>query len=440
MPTLKLTQPAIEKLKAPSTGRREYWDNQLPGFGLRISETGRKSWVVMYRVRGKLVRETLGTAATIPSVSDARSRARESLQKAQAGVNPVEEKRGSQRAAKFAAERTPKSFGAGVDLYLTRYAERNTKPSTYKETRRVLEHDVRAVWETRSIDEITRRDVIELLDDIVDRGAAVQANRTFAVLRRFFNWTVEREIIPTSPLTGLRSPTAEAARDRALSDAEIRLFWAGCDKLDWPFGPIFQVLLLTAQRRDEVGSLEWSEIDLDKRLWTIPREKAKNDRAHEVYLSELAIEIINELPRISRPRTDGAGSEPSPYLFTTNGERPVSGFSKAKARLDGHMLQLLRAEFEEAGKDPEAAKIEGWILHDLRRTAATGMARLNIAPHVVDRILNHVSGTIQGVAAVYNRHAYLEERKAALEAWGRYVESLVRPAPANVVYLTSGAG
>ena len=180
--------------------------------------------------------------------------------------------------------------------------------------------------------------------------------------------------------------------------------------------------------------MEWTETEpREKRVWAIPREKAKNDRAHEVHLSELAVEIIDDLPRMSRRRADGAGSEPSPYLFTTNGERPVSGFSKAKERLDNHMVQLLRAELEEAGKDPEKAEIEGWILHDLRRTAATGMARLNIAPHVVDRILNHVSGTIRGVAAVYNRHAYLDERKAALEAWGRYVESLVRPAPTNVV-------
>jgi integrase len=146
-------------------------------------------------------------------------------------------------------------------------------------------------------------------------------------------------------------------------------------------------------------------------VWTIPRERAKNDRAHEVHLSELAIEIIGSLPKI--------GS--SEFVFTTTGRTPVSGYSRSKGTLDCHMRKL-------AGE----TVIEDWILHDLRRTAATGMARLNIAPHVVDRILNHVSGTIRGVAAVYNRHAYLEERKAALEAWGRYVEGLVRPAASNV--------
>jgi integrase len=281
-------------------------------------------------IGGKLVRETLGSTAIIPNVADARTRARESLLKAQSGVNPVEERRVSYQTAKLATERAPKSFGAAADLYLDRYAERNTKTSTYKETRRVLAHDVRAAWEHRSIAEIARHEVIELLDGIVDRGAPVQANRTLAVLRRFFNWTVEREIVAASPMAGLRAPTGETARDRALTDDETRLFWAGCDKLGWPFGPMFKVLLLTAQRRDEVGGMEWSEIaPLDKGVWTIPRGKAKNDRAHVVHLSELAVEIIDDLPKTSRRRADGAGTEPSPYLFTTNGERPVSGFSEA---------------------------------------------------------------------------------------------------------------
>jgi integrase len=226
--------------------------------------------------------------------------------------------------------------------------------------------------------------VIELLDAIVDRGATVQANRTLAVLRRFFNWTLEREITTASPMAGLKAPTAETARDRALADDEIRLFWAACDDLGWPFGHMFKLLLLTAQRRDELGGMEWTEIEpLDERVWKIPREKAKNDRAHEVHLSDLALEIIQKLPRMSRRRGDGAGLEPSPYAFITNGDRPVSGFSKAKRRLDGRMMRLRCADLEEAGRHSERAEIESCILHDLRRTAATGMARLNIPPHVV---------------------------------------------------------
>jgi integrase len=440
MPSVKLTQAAVEKLKAPPQGRVEYWDSQLPGFGLRISESGRKTWVALYRVGSKLVRETIGTTALIPNVAEAREWARQSMQKAQAGRNPVAERREREQAAITISEKRPGNFRAVADRYIERYAKKNTKPTTWMELRRQLQVDVLPKWGERPIESIARQDVAELLDGIAGRGSTVQANRTLARLKTLFKWAVDEELLASNPTVRVRKVVKETARDRALTDGEIRLFWAGCDKLGWPFGPMFKLLLLTAQRRDEVGGMEWSEIAPEaKGVWTIPREKAKNDRAHEVHLTELALEIIDGLPKISRTRPGSGGSGSSPYLFTTNGQRPVSGFSKAKERLDNHMVQLLAIELKEAGKEPAKAEIQGWILHDLRRTAATGMARLNVPPHVVDRILNHVSGTIRGVAAVYNRHAYLEERTSALEAWGRYVESLVRPSPVNVVPLVTGA-
>jgi integrase len=211
----------------------------------------------------------------------------------------------------------------------------------------------------------------------------------------------------------LRPPTKEKSRDRVLSDDEIKLFWAACDDLGWPFGPLFKLLLLTAQRRDEVASVEWEEIDLEAGVWSIPKTKAKNGVGHEVQLSRQAIEILSALPRV-------AGG----LVFTTNGKTPVSGFSRAKERIDAIMA-------ERAGR-----AIEPWILHDLRRTATTGMAALKIPPHVVDRVLNHTSGTIRGVAAVYNRHQYGEERRDALAALGRAVEAIVTGRPAgNVIPL-----
>jgi integrase len=222
----------------------------------------------------------------------------------------------------------------------------------------------------------------------------------------------------------MKLPTVERERSRTLTDNEIQLFWSGCDRLGWPFGPLFKLLLLTAQRRTEVAGIRWSELNLEGRQWVIPRERAKNDREHIVHLSDLAGEIVEALPEI----------EGTDLVFTTTGERHISGYSKAKARLDRHMLDTLRNELtEDVGK----AVIGEWILHDLRRTAATGMAKLNITPHVVDRILNHVSGAIRGVAAVYNRHAYLDERKVALDAWNRYVSALVRPGPENVILLAA---
>jgi integrase len=222
---------------------------------------------------------------------------------------------------------------------------------------------------------------------------------------------------------GMKPPTKERARDRALTDDELRWFWRACETIDWPFGPLAKLLLLTAQRRDEVGGIEWSELSFDQKTWTLPRNKVKNNRAHEVHLSDAAFQILRSIPRI--------GNGP---MFSTNG-RPVSGFSQGKKRLDAAMFKAKRDELGD-----KAAPIPHWILHDLRRTAATGMARLNIPPHVVDKVLNHVSGTIRGVAAVYNRFEYLEERRAALEAWGRYVCNLVSPADVKVVQISRRGG
>ena len=221
-----------------------------------------------------------------------------------------------------------------------------------------------------------------------------------------------------------------------MSDDELRWLWQACDEDGWPFGAAVKLLLLTAQRREEVAGLEWLELDLAKRVWTIPKHKAKNGRAHEVQLSQAAIELLQSLPRVG-----------DRLAFTTTGETGISGFSGAKRRLDAAMLKARRAslglpiendgyrkEIGAAGK-PLPVEIPHWTLHDLRRTAATGMARLNFPTHVVDKILNHTSGTIRGVAAIYNRFEYLEERRAALEAWGRYVTGLVTPERGNVVAL-----
>lgn len=424
MPTVKLTQVAVDRLSPPPTGRVEYFDTQLPAFGLRISATGRKSWIVMYRVGGKLVRETLGPLGRIPKVEKARELARESMRQAEGGTNAAAVK----RAAKAAVPEDPDTFAAVADLFVERYAKRNTRPQTYAETQRLIERELKPVWGKKPIRDIGRKEVIALLDSIVDRGSPVMANRTLAHTRRIFNRARERAIVETNPAAGLSKPTPEIERDRTLSDDEIRLFWAACGDLGWPFGPLFKLLLVTAQRRSEVAGLRWAELKLVERQWVIPRERAKNDREHVVHLSDLAIEIIEALPRFAWEPTGGEGKSAveNDLVLTTTGETPVSGMSKAKERLDARMGELLREELAGTGENAAASGVGEWVLHDLQRTAATGMARLNVAPHVVDRILNHVSGTIRGVAAVYNRHAYLVERKAALENWSRYLESLVR--------------
>lgn len=410
----KLTDLFVERAKPPARGRAEYFDASFPGLALRITDKGAKSWSVFYRLNGRLRRFTIGNYPAIKP-ADARREARAALDRVRAGADPAEEKRARRD------QRTPETetFGAVLEDYLERQVKPNTRKSTYLETKRAIEHDALPKWRKRPIGSITPRDVIDLIDDIIARDARVQANRTLARLKTFFKWVTQKKRIAISPVADMELPTQERARDRVLSDDEIRWLWAACDEIGWPFGPLIQLLILTAQRRDEVAGIARAELAIAEKTWTIPREKTKNDTAHEVQLCSTAVAILESLPRIG----DGG------LIFTTTAETPVSGFSRAKLRLDKAMLA---AKGQALGKQKGDA-IPNWTLHDLRRTAATGMARLKIAPHVVDRVLNHTSGTIRGVAAVYNRFAYLDERRAALEAWGRYVDNLIGPTPVNVV-------
>jgi integrase len=427
MATVKLSDRLISNAKAPKDGRLELWDSLLPGFGLRITDKDARSWFVMYRTGEDRKQRRLKIGdGRIMRLGEAREAARDALRKVAHGTDPAQDK--------------PVAAGtvrAVATDYLARYVKKHTRASTFKETKRTFEVDVLPVWGARPIGSITRRDAGELLDTIVARGAEVQANRTLGRLKTFFHWVVDEEVIATSPVARMKPLTREISRDRVLSDEEIVWFWSACDEIGWPFGPLFQLLLLTAQRRDEVGTIEFNELDFERRQWTIPRDKAKNDRAHEVALSERALAIIAEL---KDQRGKIAESNDCPFVFSTNG-KPVSGFSGAKMRLDAAMERLARKARglpkDDAAhlKDGKSRLIPEFILHDLRRSAASGMARLNVAPHVVDKVLNHASGTIGGVARIYNRFEYVDERRVALEAWGRYIDGLISPTKNNVVPL-----
>ena len=413
MPTKKLTDLFVERVKPPERGRLEYFDSSFGGLALRVTEKGHKSWSLHYRIDGRLRRYTIGNYPAIRP-AQVRREAQSALDRVREGVDPGEQKRTQRDRGPLQAD----AFAIVAQDYLERL-QRNTAQSTHREARRILEREAIPVWRNRTIASITRGDVNRIVDRIIARGAEVHANRVLACIRATLNWAVERGRLQASPIAGMKLPTKERPRDRVLNDDEVRWLWRSCSEMDWPFGPVIKLLLLTAQRRDEVATLEWPEIDLARATWIMPREKAKNNRAHEVHLSAPALDILKSIPRAS-----------DDLIFTMTGSTPVSGFSRAKRRLDAAMLAAKR---EELGKDCDA--IAPWILHDLRRTAATGMARLHIAPHVVDKLLNHLTGTIRGVAAVYNRFEYLEERRAALEAWGRHVANLITPAAANVVVL-----
>ena len=408
MPRKKLTDLSVERLSPPANGRIEYFDTTFPALALRVTSTGHKSWSIFYRTGGRLRRYTIGNYPAFDPAA-ARKAASVALHRVGAGGDPAEDKRQRRLAPKPASD----DFASVAREYLERQVKRNTAASTYRETARIFEMDVIPEWGQRPIGSIVRRDVSQLVDKKVAAGAEVQANRILARLRTLFGWAVEKDRIAANPCEGLKPPTKEKSRDRVLTNDEIKLFWSACDELGWPFGPLFKLLLLTAQRRDEVASMEWEEVDLKVGVWNIPKTKAKNGVGHEVQLSREAIVILNALPRI-------AGK----FVFSTNLRSPVSGFSRGKQRLDA----IINSHAERS--------LDPWTLHDLRRSATTGMAAMKIPPYVVDRILNHTSGIIRGVAAVYNRHQYGEERRDALEAWGRSVEAIVTGRPAgNVVAL-----
>ena len=392
----ELTKAIIDRLTLPD-GKREtiVFDKALPGFGLRIREGGKRTWIAQYRIGTKQRRVTLGTAATL-DVDEARRRARAALAAVHLGGDPQAEK---------VAARAPKAremtLGDIVDRYLT-YAERKLKASTFsgivlhlrKHWKPLHSHDVR---------NLERRHVAAELGRIASNSGPYGANRSRAALSALFAWAIGEGLVDTNPVIGTNKATDEIARDRVLTDEELVQIWRHVGEGD--YGAIIRLLILTGQRRQEVAAVTWNEIDLEGAVWRIGGNRTKNARAHEVPLSYSAVEILRSLER--RDERD---------LLFGQGGGPFQGWSRAKASLDVRMSATL-------GRAPVS-----WRLHDIRRTVATRMADLGVHPHVIEAILNHVSGHKAGVAGVYNRSSYAAEKSAALTLWADHVRWLVQGA------------
>ena len=410
-----LTPKGVEGAKPDPAGRYELPDPALSGLYLVVQKTGVKSWALRYRFAGKPAKLTLGRWPMM-GLAEARSAASEALEKIERGKNPAVEKKAT-KAAKLEAQLSDRDK---VRTLIAQYHRRHL--STLKSgdvVRRELDRFVVAAWGERDLHDITRRDVIDLLDGIADSGRVVTANRVRAYLNKFLSWAVERDILPMSPATGVKPVAKEASRERVLTDDELRWFWAACEAEGFPWGPMGKVLLLTGQRLNEVAQMTRGELQGD--LWHLPAERTKNGRAHDVPLSGAAQAVLAEVAAVAI----GDG----PFLFTTTGRTPVSGFFKARAHLAAAMEALAAKE------RGQPVAIPRWTFHDLRRTAATGMARLGIAVRVTEAVLNHVSGTGGGIVAVYQRHDYADEKRQALAAWASLVAELVKGKPANVVRL-----
>ncbi len=384
-----LTDIAIRKLAVRTGERVEIWDSKIPGFGMRASSKGTKSFILVYRHRGRARRLTLGRYPTL-SLSDARRKAMDALKTVSDGNDPV--------ADKATSRRDTQRFEDAVTAFVNQYCLRQNRASTAKETERVLRHRFVRRWANRDIREVSKQEVLAVIDGIIADGAPSAANHALAAVRKFFNWSVERGLVAESPCAGIAKPARTISRERVLTEEELAAVWRAADATGYPFGQMVQLLILLAQRRNEFANMRWCDIDRRDSLWTLPSEATKSNRAHSVPLAPQALAIIEACPRLH-----------DVYVFPSGGVdgRTFSGFSKAKRRLDA------------------AAGVNDWTLHDLRRTAATHMARLGVAPHVVERILNHTGGSLGGVAGIYNRFSYLPEMRQALEGWAANVDAIV---------------
>jgi integrase len=390
-----LTVKALENIK-PGAARKEVPDGLMRGLFFIMQPSGKASWAVRYRATSQPRKLTLGTYPAI-DLKAARDLAGEALVKVARGDDPAAEKQAAKAAGRVPTDHDLVEKVA--EQFIVRHIRATMRPSWAREAERMVRKEIIGSWKGRKLSEIRKADIHSLLDAIVDRPAPIVANRTLATLRRMCSWARQRGLIETSPCADVEPPAPEQSRDRVLSDDELRTVWQASEALGWPFGPLVQLLILTGQRLAEVAELHWGEIDFAGKMWTLPKERCKNGQAHQVPLSPQALAILEGLPRI-------AGE--SDFVFTTNGKTTVSGFSKARARLGAAL--------------PDAPH---WTFHDLRRTAATGMAALGVNIPVIEKVLNHVSGSFAGIVGVYQRHGFGDERRRALDSWGAHIDRLV---------------
>lgn len=413
MARIKLSDPKVKKVAPPASGRTELWDSEVVGLGLRVTAAGSRSWFVRYRVGAKHRRFTLGDYPTL-SLKNAREDAREALRNVRLGHDIQSERAAARKRS------APRKLSEELRDYVE--MRRAGGMRSWRDLEGAFNREVIPILGQVGLEEVTDVDLLDLFGKI---RSPSMANHSYAYLSAFFKWARGQMKIPTNPMTDLPRPRPDAIvnRDRFLSDAEIADFWRASNGLGYPFGEFFKLALLLGQRREEVSGMRREHVDLEKTLWEIPRELTKSNRAHLVPLPPEAMIILKAAPKFE-----------GPYMFsTTAGDRPISGFSKAKKRLDIAIAEI-RAE-------RQADPLMAWRTHDLRRTVASGLARLKVPPIVVEKIQNRATGEGAGVAGIYNRYGYLDERRAALEAWGRYVSSIVKPGQggAEIVSLQMGS-
>jgi integrase len=419
---MKLSRQTIERATRNAAGKTDHieWDGDLAGFGLRIRSGGKRTWIVQYRLGTKQRRYSLGTVENLDA-EKARKDAKTALNKAGLGIDPQLEK--EQRT-----DRAADTFEVLATRYLKRWEDRVAKGErrqrSYDEVKRHLQKHC-APLDRLVVHNITRRDIADRLGAIESESGGVTANRVRSSLLAFFGWMMREGVLEANPVLATEKRADEHARERVLSPEEVVEVWNACEDDD--YGRIVKLLLLTAQRRDEVGGMRDDELLIDLKRWSLPATRTKNKRPHDVPLPDAALEILAEVPR-RRGRQELFG----------RGEGAYSGWSRSKEALDE---RILKARKERAG-GKRVAPVVPWTLHDLRRTADTGMNELGVQPHIVEAVLNHVAtprSSKAGIAGTYNRAQYWNEKVDALNRWAEHIAGLVKGKGRNVVPLRENA-
>jgi integrase len=396
----KITKRTVDALIA-SRSEGFLWDDGIKGFGAKITKSGAVSYILQFRMGGREAstrRYTIGSHGSPWTPATAREEAQRLFLLIAQGIDPVEVEKQRRREA--------------VDLAFSNYAERFERSCVGRGWKvlvaRSFRIHVKPVLGSKPLPKITRSDVVAVFDRMPDCQVANRRN-VFAVLRRMFRWAVSRGDIDRSPMEGMETPPAVKARDRWLSDQELARIWEHAPKTHHCFGPIVRLLIVTGQRREEVSSLSWEELEQHERMWTLPGDRAKNGEPNRVPLNELAVAVLDAVAGKSTWPRRGK-------VFSTSTGGGFTGYHKGKEKLDRMVA--------EDGGDP----IAPWRLHDLRRTLATGFQRLGVRFEVTEAVLNHVGGSRAGVAGIYQRHDWKEEKREALDLWNNHVVSILAKA------------
>jgi integrase len=408
----QLTAKSVENIKAGET-RREIPDAGCRGLYLIVQPSGHKSWAARYRFKQETVKLTLGSWPAL-TLAAARKEAADALHKLAEGRDPAADKAAAkEKENKAAAERAADTVDQWAKRFFEQYARKRLRSNSVRQVEHVLNNIMLKEWSGRTVHDVKRRDVIDLIEAVVDERGPIMANRANAHIRRLFAWLCERDILQSSPCVGVKPPAKEHARDRILSDDEVKRLWLACDAVGGRVGPAVKLLLLTGQRLGEVVGLRRSEISGD--VWTLPPERTKNGRRHQVPLARQALAIVNDMPII-------AGEED--FVFTSSKTGRLGSFGHLKIALDAHMKLS-----------------QPWVLHDCRRSCASGMQRLGVRAEVIERALNHRSGVYRGIAGVYQADPLTNDVRVALQRWSDHVEQVVSGKPTGkVVRLGSRRG